>query len=183
MTPPRTRQTNLQDAEAALERWGDAVLRLALCRLRNRADAEDAFQNTFLALVRAKPEFESALHQKAWLLRTACNCCNDIARKRRGDAACALDGVDVADPHFEDEPNAQLERALEQLTDSQRTAIHLRYYEGYTAEEISQITGEKAATVRSHLFRARRALRIELGGNPSCMNENSNAATAICKKA
>lgn len=181
----RKDRIDLGDAEAALERWGDAVYRLAACRLRNRADAQDAFQNVFLALVRTRPAFASLTHQKAWLLRTCCNCCNDIARKRKRYATEALDDLDVADPATEHDADLTLARALETLTERQRTAIHLRYFEGYSAEEIARITGEKPATVRSHLFRARNALKIELtlGGETPCMNENSSIATAACRRA
>ena len=79
---------DLADAEAATVRWVSMVWRLVQCRLRSRADAEDAFQNTFLALCRNQPAFESLEHQKAWLLRCAINCCNQINRARAGRLAC-----------------------------------------------------------------------------------------------
>lgn len=161
MTQPK--EADLNDVEAAIEKWGDTVLRLAYCRLRNHADAEDVFQNVFLSLHRAHPTFSSNTHQKAWLLRTTCNCCNDVGRQRRARTAIDIDGIDVIDPTTEgDELARQIEEALEALTDKQRTAVHLRYFEGYSAEQIAHITGEKPATVRSHLFRARQALKIEL---------------------
>ena len=61
---------------------GDSVYRLALCRLRNNADAEDAFQDTFLSFFQEDnaPEWDAS-HVKAWLLRVAINKCNDIARR------------------------------------------------------------------------------------------------------
>ena len=40
--------------EDAMERYGDAVYRLALCRLGSRADAEDVYQDVFLRLLRSK---------------------------------------------------------------------------------------------------------------------------------
>ena len=45
------------------------------------------------------------------------------------------------------------------LPASQRAAVHLHYYEGYTSEEIGAILGQRPGTVRSHLSRARDALR------------------------
>ena len=180
MTTSKEPAIDLDDAHAAVERWGDTILRLALARLRDRADAEDAFQNTFLALVRTHPTFTSLAHQKAWLLRTACNCCNDIGRKRQRRVETTLEGIDVADPSSAPPQHDDLDAALDLLTEQQRTAVHLRYFEGYTAEEIARITGEKSATVRSHLFRARQALKIELtlGGKPSCTKSTLCANTA-----
>ena len=51
---------------------------------------------------------------------------------------------------------------LATLSEAQRTAVHLFYFEGYSTDEIARITGERPATVRSHLHRARQALRLEL---------------------
>ena len=48
---------------------------------------------------------------------------------------------------------------MSQLSEKQRIAVHLHYFEGYPVQEIARITGEKPATVRSHLHRARKALR------------------------
>lgn len=55
--------------EDAMEKHGDAVYRLALCRLGSRADAEDVYQDVFLRLLRDSTEFRDSEHLKAWLLR------------------------------------------------------------------------------------------------------------------
>lgn len=163
-------QPDLDSAEEAVRRWADTVWRLTKARLRNEADASDAFQDTFLALCRAKPSFESLEHQKAWLLRTACNCCNQIVRKRATHPAQSLEGIDVPAKHSNLTGKLELEETLGCLTDAQRTAVHLFYFEGYQTGEIAAITGERPSTVRSHLRRARQALRLELenkdGGDP-----------------
>lgn len=64
----------------AMEQYGDAVYRLALCRLDSRADAEDVFQDVFLRLLRDTTVFRDGEHLKAWLLRVTVNCCNDLRR-------------------------------------------------------------------------------------------------------
>lgn len=74
----------MRDQEAflrnAMERWGPAVYRLALCRTQNPADAEDVYQDVFLRLL-AEPEREwEGEYLKAWLLRTAMNRCGDLRR-------------------------------------------------------------------------------------------------------
>lgn len=152
----------LSSPDAAIQRWGDTIWRLTCCRLRDRADAEDAFQNTFLALCRAHPQFESEEHQKAWLLRTACNCCAQIKRKRKEQPEGTIEEALAAEPRDKEDAHQELRDALEHLTDKQRTVVHLFYFEGYATDEIARITGERPATVRSHLYRARQALRIEL---------------------
>ena len=70
----------LQTAEEILEVYGDMVLRTAYAMVKNRADAEDVLQDVFLSLVRTNPTFQSAEHQKAWLLRVTMNRCKSFLR-------------------------------------------------------------------------------------------------------
>lgn len=158
----QSNQPDLKSVEKAIQRWSDTVWRLAKARLRNDADASDAFQDTFLALCKTQPDFKSLEHQKAWLLRTACNACNQIIRQRTSHPTETLDGIDVPTAHSNPTSKLELEEMLNCLTDAQRTVVHLFYFEGYSTDDIASITGDKPATVRSHLHRARQALRIEL---------------------
>ena len=57
--------------EALARDFAPAIFRLAYARTGNRADAEDIMQETFLRLLRARPEFADREHAKAWLLRVA----------------------------------------------------------------------------------------------------------------
>lgn len=66
--------------ENAMEKHGDAVYRLALCRLGSRADAEDVYQDVFLRLLRDSTEFRDSEHLKAWLLRVTLRCRTSCAR-------------------------------------------------------------------------------------------------------
>ena len=145
----------------AMDAWSDTVYRLALCRMRNSADADDVFQTVFLRLLQHDEQFESSDHLKAWLLRVTVNCCNDVYRSPWKHAA-PLDEDAVCNAKPDEYPD--LAAAVAALPERQRVAVHLRYYEGYKAEEIARIVGENPSTVRSHLLRARRALKITLGG-------------------
>ena len=73
--------------EGAMERWGDTVLRLAVSRMGNAADAEDVFQTVFMRLLQASEAFEDDDHLKAWPLRVTINCCNDVHRSPGRSAA------------------------------------------------------------------------------------------------
>ena len=68
------------------ERYGNAVFRAAYACLHNKSDAEDVMQDTFLQYLRTNPIFESAEHEKAWLLRVAMNA-SKIVCVRHGGAA------------------------------------------------------------------------------------------------
>ena len=164
--------------EAAIDRWGDMVLRLATARLGNAADAEDVFQTVFLRLHQATTAFRDDAHLKAWLLRVTVNCCNDVHRSPWRKRRSAFDEVlaenlpapiderrdQVADRRAE-ALHDDLAAALARLSPKQRTAVHLFYFEDYSTDEIARITGERPATVRSHLHRARKALKLDLGAH------------------
>ena len=67
---------------------------------------------------------------------------------------------DPADGYIE---RQALMAELAKLSRRQRTALVLRYYEGYSDAEIAEVMGCTQSTVRGHVFRALAALRVELG--------------------
>ncbi|MEZ4508614.1 MAG: RNA polymerase sigma factor, partial [Eubacteriales bacterium] len=71
---------NQQEITRIVETYADMLLRVALNRTQNPAEAEDIVQMVYLRLLRANPRFRSASHEKAWLLRTAINLCKDYLK-------------------------------------------------------------------------------------------------------
>lgn len=146
----------------AMDLHGDAVYRLALCRLQNAADAEDVYQDTFLKLFQQEDaEGWSEEKLKAWLLRVAINRCIDISRERRSHGCVDLDTIMAVADHSE-EGCTEIWDAVSRLPEKQRTIFHLYYAEGYQTAEIGKILNIASATVRVNLNRARTALRKEL---------------------
>ena len=60
----------------------DAVYRVCYSFMKNRADAEDLTQETFLKLLAEERSFENDRHEKAWLIVTASNLCRDFLKKK-----------------------------------------------------------------------------------------------------
>ena len=82
----------------AMRDHGASVLRLALAQTGSRADAEDVYQDVFVALACSDTEFADADHLRAWLLRATLNRCRDLARSwwhRHAQSFDAL-GLEVA---------------------------------------------------------------------------------------
>lgn len=147
----------------AMEAHGDAVYRLALCRLQNTADAEDVYQDVFLRLLGETDRNWDSEHLKAWLLRTALNRCADLHRFRLRRPVLSLDEIpDPAQPA--DDEAAELWEAVARLPEKLRTVVHLYYAEGYQTEEVAAMLEIPAATVRTRLRRARMKLKDLLGG-------------------
>ena len=148
----------------AMERCGDAVYRLALCRLGGRADAEDVYQEVFLRLLRDTTDFRDDEHLKAWLLRVTVNCCNDLRRSAWFRRTAPLEAAPDAAAPAQD-GNDELWQAVRALPDDLRIVVWLHYVEGYGTDEIAPLVGCCPATVRTRLHRARKKLRLELEGN------------------
>ena len=147
------------DPGGLARRHAPAVYRLAYARTGSRADAEDVMQEVFLRLVKAGPDFDSEEHAKAWLLRVASNCANDLFRlpwRRREEP---LD-ENLSAPERPEE--GSVTQAVLSLPARYRIPIHLYYYEGYSVAEIARILGRREGTVKSRLFRARDLLRNQL---------------------
>lgn len=150
-----------RQAEEALEAYGALVLRTAFGMLKNMADAEDVAQEVFLSLLRAAPQFESAEHQKAWLLRSTINRCRSVFRSAWHQRTVPLD-ENLSAP-FTPEESAVLE-AVGALPLKYRQVIYLHYIEGYKSAEIAQLLGVRQNTVLSQLSRARALLKTALKG-------------------
>lgn len=149
---------------AAMESCGDAVYRLAYCRLGSRADAEDVFQEVFLRLLRDTTEFRDAEHLKAWLLRVTLSRCADLRRSAWFKRTAPLEAApDAAAP--EPDSHEELWQAVRTLPDDLRTAVYLHYVEGYSTDEIAGLVGCRPATVRTRLHRARKQLKLDLEGS------------------
>jgi len=150
--------------EDAMERYGDAVYRLALCRLGSRADAEDVYQDVFLRLLRDTTAFRDGEHLKAWLLRVTLHCCVDLRRSAWWKRTAPLEAAADAAAPLSEEKGA-LWQAVEALPADLRTAVWLHYVEGYGTDEIAKIVNCRPATVRTRLHRARKQLKLDLEGS------------------
>ena len=146
--------------EQLIRTYGSTVYRLAYAKTRSSHDADDIFQEVFLRVAQHRPTFDSDEHAKAWLLRVTLNCLKSHWRAawRRHDVP-----LDERIPFPAPEERA-LDDALRQLAPKYRSAVHLFYYEGYSAEEIARMTGEKPSAIRTRLTRARAQLRDLLKG-------------------
>ena len=153
--------TDEWNARAQVERWGDMVWRLALARTRHIQDSEDVFQEVFARFFRHEEELDGDEHRKAWLIRCTLNCTNTMLSARWRTHLPLEEAVTKA---MEPADRTVYEAVLS-LPKKYRTALHLHYYEGYSVEEIAALTGAKAGTVKSWLFRGRDRLARALKGD------------------
>jgi len=169
-----------------VERYQNRILHVLTPFLRNRADAEDVAQDTFVRAYRALANFKGDSAFYTWLYRIAINTAkNYLAAKKVRPPSSDIDMADVGESAFdfklrdEDSPDALLHRdeiesvvykTMAELPDEQRTALMLREIDGMSYEDIAITTECPIGTVRSRIFRARDA--IERVINPMLNNVN-----------
>jgi RNA polymerase sigma-70 factor, ECF subfamily len=135
----------------------------ALCRylVGNAADAQDAAQDTFLAVAGALPAFRSEASISTWVHRIAIRCALKVrARSRRAPEPLPIDELTASgdDPRRRNEQATQLAHAMAQLSFEQRTVISLFAIDGLTHAEIAEVLGVPEGTVWSRLHTARKRL-------------------------
>lgn len=144
-----------------VELYGDMVFRLAYSYLKNRADAEDVMQESLLKLYTEPRDFESADHEKHWLLRVAANECKKLLRSPWRRRTGPLDEVEEAGA-FDQPAQTELFRQVMSLPPKYQAAVYLYYYEGYSVKETAALLEAKASTVQTWLMRARGQLETKL---------------------
>lgn len=148
--------------EEAVNQYGNLVFRAAFGIVKNQQDAEDIAQEVFLSLVRNNPQFSSAEHLKAWLLRCTFNRCNSHFRSAWHRHTTSLE--EHCNIPFTPEETYVLD-AVAKLPVKYRQVIYLHYIEGYSTAEIAQLLQRNQNTILSQLSRARTHLKTSLKGD------------------
>ena len=137
------------------------------CRraLPDPADAEDAFQATFLVLVRRAARLTSAEALGPWLHRVAVWTARALRRKNaRRRAVLGALPAGVADPRSSADPTFDLDDLLLGLPERYRSAVVLCHLQGFTHREAADRLGCAEGTVASLVSRALVKLRTKLTG-------------------
>jgi RNA polymerase sigma-70 factor (ECF subfamily) len=156
----------------------NALYSFAVRLCRDRDDASDLLQETFLKGYRFFDKFESGTNCKAWLFRILKNTYINQYRKDKKEPDTieydtieefydlirseSTESTDLQKRIFDNLLDDEISIALDSLPESFRTAIILCDLEGMTYDEISEILECPIGTVRSRLHRARNILASKL---------------------
>ncbi len=161
-----------------VRKYRHRVMKVSLRYTRNRADAEDAVQETFLKAYWGLPNFRGDAAFYSWLHRIAINSAKNVflLRTRKSSAfafdvgnrceaqeAVVLKDLDTPeDLALADEIFDAVSGAIESLCEEQRTAIVLRELQGLSYSQVASVMGCPVGTVRSRVFRARETIDRQL---------------------
>jgi RNA polymerase sigma-70 factor (ECF subfamily) len=141
------------------------VYNVAYRMLGNAADAEDAFQDTFVSAYRSISRFRADARFSTWLYRIAVNRCRDmISAKRSKPTAESIheEGFDAPAPT--PKASSGIEEALQLIAPEYREAITLHCLMEYSYEEAGGIMGVPEGTVKTYVHRGKEELRKVLAG-------------------
>lgn len=145
----------------AVKRNSQRLFVIAFSYLKNKHDAEDTLQNTFLKLWKSKIEFDDDLGIDKWLTKVLVNDCKNFFNLsfRQNKSIEEVYDVSTFDKYF----NVDLYNAVMSLNKKERLCVILFYYDDLTISDISNVTGIKESTVKSLLKRSRNKLKLKLG--------------------
>lgn len=145
--------------------------------LGDDSDAEDIAQQVFIRVWKSAARYEPTAKFTTWLFKITRNLVFNELRRRKRHPAQSLDaprdddrplqmpdtGVKAPDTSLlDDEMQAAIQRAIDELPETQRMAVVLRRYDDISYEEIGEILDLSVPAVKSVLFRARTELREKL---------------------
>ena len=160
----RAREGDHEAFAELVERHEAMVYSLAWHFFGDRSRAEEIAQDVFLQLYRNLHAIESDAHVLFWLRQVTTRRCIDVTRRSRLKAVSLEDAGEIhadskaADPLLD----RRLRQLVQELPDTQRAVVTLRYQEDLDPSEICRIVGMPVNTVKSHLHRALQALRRKL---------------------
>lgn len=151
-----------------VDRYKDLVFTLALRMVKNREEAEEVSQDTFIKVYNSLNRFKGDSKFSTWIYRVAYNTCLDRLKKnKRQEYTVAIDEYtehqvktleNALDALEEQEKQLAIKKCLEMLPSEDSFILTLYYFEELSLDEISKITGLKPNNVKVKLFRSRKKL-------------------------
>lgn len=173
----RAKLGDLDAFESLIGQYERKAYNLAYRLVGNHEDASDITQEAFLRVYCRLADFRGEASFSTWLFRIIQNACKDELRRRKRHNIAYLDQPvdnfgddllrqvpDEAEPSPEDtleqvERQVAIQKGIDGLDEHYRLVILLRDVQGFSYNEIAEITGENLGTVKSRLNRARNALK------------------------
>ncbi|MBQ7432627.1 MAG: RNA polymerase sigma factor [Lachnospiraceae bacterium] len=155
-----------QEFEDLVKQYGTELLHICLMYLKNYQLAEDAVQETFLAVYQNYGKFKGNSSLKTWMTRIAMNKCKNILRKKYLQVECLP--LDLQIPKEGEwgkiEREMTVTKAIVELPRKEREVMIAYYYQGLSVKEVAELYQLKEAAVMQRMKRARNKLKNRLEG-------------------
>lgn len=153
----------IEEYNSCVDHFSDNIFRFILKNIKDEDKAKDIVQDTYEKMW-MKVETVSFEKARSYLFTTAYHTMIDLIRKEKkiGDFNSIKPDNYSHNEQYTD-LNEILHQAVNKLPEAQRAVIMLRDYEGYTYEEISEITGLNEIQVKVYIYRGRMFLKNFIG--------------------
>jgi len=151
-----------------VNRYKDLVYTLSFRMMKNREEAEEVAQDTFIKVYKSLTKFKGDSKFSTWIYKVAYNTCLDRLKKnKRQQRTVAIDEytehqvktLDNALDNIEEQEKKQtIKNCLALLPSEDSFMLTLYYFEELSLDEISKITGLKPNNIKVKLFRSRKKL-------------------------
>jgi RNA polymerase sigma factor (sigma-70 family) len=152
-----------QQYNQSVDEWSDPLYRFALSMVRDSEYAKDLVQECYTRLWEKKQEVDH-IKVKSYLFTTIHRLVIDQSRKVNSQRSWETQqSLTAADHRQYSDLQEVLHTAMEQLTEIQKSVLLLRDYEGYSYDEIAELTNLSASQVKVYIFRARQFMKAYIG--------------------
>ena len=151
-----------------VDRYRDLVFTLALRMLKNREEAEEVAQDTFIKVFKSLSKFKGEAKFSTWIYRITYNSCLDALKKYKHEyqkdtidefTEWQLETLDNAFEILADKEQSQIiEACLQKLPEEESFLLTLYYFDEQSIAEIAKIVAISEANVKVKLFRSRKKL-------------------------
>jgi RNA polymerase sigma-70 factor (ECF subfamily) len=173
-----------------VEKYQSPVFNLCFRMLGTEVEAEDAAQETFWRAYQALHSYDQNRSFITWILSIAAHLCIDSQRKRKVPIIeiDEFEEFDVTDHNPQPEAimirrqeEEMIQRMLNDLGELDRAAIILRYWQGFSEEEIAAALSISVSAVKSRLHRSRQNLArvFSQNGSPLSVERQKNGTSAL----
>lgn len=145
------------------------VYSICLLELKNPKDAEDIAQEVFIKYMKKEVVFENQNHEKAFFITVARNLSRDQYKSfwKKWRHNKPIEDIQLISNERNEEIfdlKLDLRKVIISLDSKYSLPLYLYYYHGYSVNEISKILDINESTVQTRLDRARKQIKIKLGG-------------------
>ncbi len=174
----KSQSGDVQAFNELAHRWETSLYQFVRRTVGNPEEARDLCQEALTKAYQNIERLREGEKFKSWIHHIALNLCRDRFRSAKskadirsiddvspGDLRIASNAPDAGSPEIEITKTTMAEilgDALQSLPTDQKNAIVLKEYHGFSSQEISEITGVPAATVRTRIFYGLKSLRKSL---------------------
>ncbi|CAC9973686.1 RNA polymerase sigma factor [Flavobacterium panici] len=155
-----------------VDRYKDMIFTLALKMVKNREEAEEVSQDTFIKIYSSLNKFKGESKFSTWIYKIAYNTCLDRLKKSKKDdfnisiddfSSHLIKTMDTALSALEDKERKQtIQKCLNLLPSDEKFLLTLFYFDDQNLEEIGKIMNISANNAKVKLFRSRQKLAVIL---------------------